>query len=832
MSVRQTQTKNRARVTLLAGLVVATLTALGCPGESAGDNNNTDAALPCGNGQLDPDEECDGEEFGGADCLSATGRSQGELACTARCFLDVSGCHGCGDGVLEAGEECDGSALAGADCESLTGLEQGRLACLPDCTYDVSDCSQCGNGLVEGSEPCDGSNLGSSTCEDLGYVEPAGVACTEDCTLAVGDCYSLCGNNVTEPGELCDGSDIGTATCQLEGFADPGLPGCMPSCQDLDYDSCQAVCGNSVVEPGEVCDDGNNQTDDGCPDGPTGTCELAFCGDGHIWTAAGEECDGADLGGATCQSLTGQPGPMRCRDDCTLDEDTCLLCGDGMVDPYEGCDGANVRDLDCRALGYTAGSLTCQPGCTLDAGQCSGPRFYFYESFELNPVGRWTLTGDWVWGTEATPSSVPLFEGRYLAAMPVASYPYPPSPITIPQTATSPAIDLTGAIAPVLNLHSAWAPMLWRLGNLKISTDGSDFAVLDPVAPPYIFNMGNESFWQGDEMNWPETWTSVQADLSAYVGETVWLRLDYRSEYAFNQADWLVDSIIVAEAGGLPVRLETNSSLSSAAVDLPWSAELQASGGSGSYNWSVQSGVNHAWLNLDPASGVLSGTPDATDVGLVELTVRVADATDANNYVEKTLSMQVVTPVDLPYFESFDGPGPPTGWILTGDWEWGPVVYDPMYPGPMGCVWGACLGTNLSGSYSLDLDEGDCTATSPPIDLTDATGMPYLEYQAYVMTELGHGAQLQVSTDGVDFEPLQTAVPPFSEWSSWGPIWSGFDPMDPYQNFPNAGQWATYDADLSAYLGEVIYLRFAFYSANGLWAEMPGWYIDELTIWP
>jgi hypothetical protein len=57
-------------------------------------------------------------------------------------------------------------------------------------------------------------------------------------------------------------------------------------------------------------------------------------------------------------------------------------------------------------------------------------------------------------------------------------------------------------------------------------------------------------------------------------------------------------------------------------VGVPYSFTMQASGGgSGIYTWAVQSGVLPSGLSLDPASGVISGTPSATMVRRVIISV-------------------------------------------------------------------------------------------------------------------------------------------------------------------------------------------------------------------
>lgn len=76
----------------------------------------------CGDGIINrPDEECDVTDFDKATCGDQPGHGNaGELACTAECEIDASGC------CLDAGEPCELNAQC---CTGLCGLlEQG-----PDC---------------------------------------------------------------------------------------------------------------------------------------------------------------------------------------------------------------------------------------------------------------------------------------------------------------------------------------------------------------------------------------------------------------------------------------------------------------------------------------------------------------------------------------------------------------------------------------------------------------------------------------------------------------------------------------------------------------------------
>ena len=94
-------------------------------------------------------------------------------------------------------------------------------------------------------------------------------------------------------------------------------------------------------------------------------------------------------------------------------------------------------------------------------------------------------------------------------------------------------------------------------------------------------------------------------------------------------------SITVATAAQSPSI--TSASLPNATTGTAYSATLQASGGTTSYNWTLSAGTLPAGLTLAASTGVISGTP--TTAGTVSFTVQVTDS--ANNTATKALSIAV-----------------------------------------------------------------------------------------------------------------------------------------------------------------------------------------------
>ncbi len=91
----------------------------------------------------------------------------------------------CGDGERNGEEQCEGEDLGGATCQS-QGFIAGTLTCATDCSYDTSSCVRtCGNGRIDFGEECDGENLNGESCGEWGTL-----TCGADCRLLRTGCVS------------------------------------------------------------------------------------------------------------------------------------------------------------------------------------------------------------------------------------------------------------------------------------------------------------------------------------------------------------------------------------------------------------------------------------------------------------------------------------------------------------------------------------------------------------------------------------------------------------------------------------------------------------------
>lgn len=187
-------------------------------------------------------------------------------------------------------------------------FESGSTCTWSDRAGSSEDCTICGDGVVS---PADGE-----ACDD-GNLDPTD-GCTDSCQ------YARCGDGIEWAGfEACDEQGVPSSTC--------------------DSDCTEPSCGDLLVNiaNGEQCDDGNGSDNDACT-----SCQVAFCGDGHVWSGR-EACDPA-------------LDPDTCYGDCTLS-----ACGDGTVVAAAGevCDDGNQANETQCPYG-TVFCTTCNASCS------------------------------------------------------------------------------------------------------------------------------------------------------------------------------------------------------------------------------------------------------------------------------------------------------------------------------------------------------------------------------------------------------------------------------------------------------------------------------------
>ncbi|MFH1759089.1 MAG: DUF4215 domain-containing protein [Patescibacteria group bacterium] len=346
-----------------------------CKLAGAGATCNPDSCMceppvtECGNGTVDPGEECDDGNHNSGD------------GCSYNCKIETGGMCVIGDGIINTPDEnCDGDG----DCASVGG-------CVANPEKNWQDWCQWLSGLLGGG------------CAAIG----------PECQLEGGLCVP--GPVLDDPEERQSACDLAGSLSEMRcrdayhaGDAGPDDGGCKWVEEGgggiCNPDSCMceippAECGDGIVTPPEECDDNNNIDGDGC----SATCQIegGMCviGDGIINTPD-ENCDGdGDCGGICvssplewqdfchmepiddCTSFYCKVDGTECvpafddegmedycsirkieprcwnifckwADKSTCDPDTCMCelpepeCGDHVIDPPEQCDDGNRTDGD------------------------------------------------------------------------------------------------------------------------------------------------------------------------------------------------------------------------------------------------------------------------------------------------------------------------------------------------------------------------------------------------------------------------------------------------------------------------------------------------------
>jgi cysteine-rich repeat protein len=196
---------------------------------------------------------------------------------------------------------------------------------------------------------------------------------------------AVCGNGETESGEQCD-----------DGNTEDG-DGCSSECVLEDYEDDSDDSDEVQVQ------DGDQSSEEPSSD--------VVCGNGVI--EEGEQCDSEKLGGKTCTDF-GEftRGSLACNDKCEWDTGACqktAVCGNNKVETGEECDGRDFAGLTCEDYGYEGGvsRLSCND-CEVDTSNCKT-----YE--EMSRRERmWDDMGEFVRENETfvgTMTAVPILTG-------------------------------------------------------------------------------------------------------------------------------------------------------------------------------------------------------------------------------------------------------------------------------------------------------------------------------------------------------------------------------------------------------------------------------------
>ena len=351
----------------------------------------------CGNGAVEPGEQCDGSNLNGTTCQSL-GFAGGTLSCRSNCIFNTSGCFNapfCGNGIVQSGEECDDGVFNFGTFNPWN--INTRYNCLSNCSLNRCFYNESERWITP--NPTDLINVNCITAWGSKYKwiynnSIQGKILNNMCAYCIFSSYSNSHKcdvffyaSPNERPEVIWSSVLSECKYYYGGtssyMCDPDTPRFKPDARYTRYRNSACSDGVDNDKDGKV-----DMNDAGCSN-PNDDTEVNpvnvsfYCGDNIVgipnWLTSYncnnqvEQCDGSNLNGKTCQDFGFFGGTLSCRSDCTFNTSGCFnapFCGNGIVESGEQCDGSNLNGKTCQSLGFDDGTLSCRSDCTFNTSGC------------------------------------------------------------------------------------------------------------------------------------------------------------------------------------------------------------------------------------------------------------------------------------------------------------------------------------------------------------------------------------------------------------------------------------------------------------------------------
>jgi hypothetical protein len=198
-----------------------------------------------------------------------------------------------------------------------------------------------------------------------------------------------------------------------------------------------------------------------------------------------------------------------------------------------------------------------------------GTPVYLFEDNSNDPAILWNLTGNpspqkWEAITSSFYSSPNSYteskNGNYVSSSNVS------------MTSIS-AIDLTSASSPVLTFWTKYfIETNWDCGQVFISTNGGTTWIaqegnLTVAGSGSGTQIIGQPVYEGTQSNW----AFEEIDLSAYEGEQILIKFEFKSDTSIEQDGWYVDDIKIYYYGIVPVELISfDAAVENSSINLKW----------------------------------------------------------------------------------------------------------------------------------------------------------------------------------------------------------------------------------------------------------------------
>ncbi|MEM6720284.1 MAG: FG-GAP-like repeat-containing protein [Bacteroidota bacterium] len=442
--------------------------------------------------------------------------------------------------------------------------------------------------------------------------------------------------------------------------------------------------------------------------------------------------------------------------------------------------------------------VTSPVGVTCATGTSA---FIFVEDFESDPPAGWTGTmfsgtnGNW----DITPGGVNSGGTGPSASFSGGSH--------LEYEASGSATTIASAISPAIDLTAATDGAEL---SFYLHAYGEDIGTLNVgVATSATGPFTNVYTWNG-ELQTTETgpWAAVGIDISAYLGQTIYVEFNYGGAGTGFEGDLSIDLMRVEACGAFciaPSGLEATN-VTDATADISWTAN------SGETAWEYV--VQAAGTGIPTSAGTSATTTSVNISSLTPLTdyevyVRAICGSDTSGWTGpvnfSTLTPPPPTPVGVTcasgssvfiFTEDFEN-NPPAGWTGNsfdgndGNWDITPGGTNSGGTGPS---------ASFSGGNHLEYEaSGNATtiasAVSPAIDLSTATDGAELSFYLHAF-----GDDIGTLNVGV----ATSATGPFTNLYAWAGDLQAAE----------TDAWVAVGVNLDAYLGQTIYIEFSYGGAG------------------
>ncbi len=413
----------------------------------------------------------------------------------------------------------------------------------------------------------------------------------------------------------------------------------------------------------------------------------------------------------------------------------------------------------------------------------------------------------------------------------------------------TPPIDLSNLSSAILKFQNWYnTENYYDGGFVEISVDGG--STWSRIAPEggypytggYFGGLGGDGY-SGSSSGWEEE----KFDLTGYTGNVVMIRFHFGSDGSATDSGWYIDDVYIGPPPPYKMNVtpESQSSFGDAGASVWYNLTVNNRGTSNdTYDLSV---VNNTWattffdatgtnpitrisvssgqsvnisVRVDVPSTASPGDYDFANIIVTSQNdTNVSDISEVKTWVPHPVPwVDNLDPIDNGWTNETNGAG--TEWQL-GDpsaWPYGP---------PNAHSGTNCWGTNIVANYTAG---ADITLDTPPIDLRAAPSANITYYHWYSIfgdspgDSADDGGYIEVSTD-------------------LGETWTYVTPEEGYNetidgNSPvgytgcygqNSNGWMRGSVDLTPFVGNVVMVRFHFWSEpwSTTWA---GWYIDDINI--